>query len=265
MQSNISFSIVYVTNRKDPKIEWFIDTLMLELGGDLSGIEVVAVAFHEKEVREAVEKAGASSWVKVHPPKPNVWQGSHKLTKQDWFAAANARNTGIALSRGHTIVFIDDLSAIMPGWWEWAKHACRNQCLCLGTYEKVRKLKVDSAGKVSFDEVPNGAGKDTRLPELPQPVDATIPYRTTGGWLYGSSFACPTEFLLTINGFDEECNGIGTEDYIAGLMLQHMEFPMYICPGMKTVEDDDLHYVEKPFPRLNRGEGVRFPTGTPAM
>jgi len=252
---DVAFSVVYVTNRKDPKIAWFVDSFMRELDGDLAGIEVLVVAYFEDAVREAVKKAGAESWITVHPPKPNVWQGEHKLTKKDWFAAANARNTGIALSRGHTIVFVDDLSAVVPGWWEWAKHACRNQCVCLGTYEKVRDLAVDSSGALTYDEAPNSCGKDTRLPMLPQPAEDTKAYPAVGGWLYGSSVACPIEFLLVINGFDEECNGIGTEDYIAGLMLDHMEFPLFICPGMKTVEDDKMHYVEKPFPRLNRGEG----------
>jgi len=252
------FTIVYVTNRKDSKIEWFIRSLSMELNHDFSQVQVIAVAFFAAEVRKAVNKEGANEWLTVYSPKPCVWQGPHRLTKQDWFAAANARNTGIALAQGHTIAFVDDLSVLMPGWFEWVKYACRNQCLCLGAYEKVKKLHFadrDNGFKLTYEDSPSG--KDTRLENLDDvPPLETKAYPCGGEWLYGSSLAAPVEFFLQINGFDEDCNAIGTEDYIAGLMLQQMERPIFYCPGMRTLEDEDLHYAEPPFPRLNRGTGT---------
>jgi hypothetical protein len=58
------------------------------------------------------------------------------------------------------------------------------------------------------------------------------------------------EALLKINGFDEDCDSMGFEDVICGIMLQRNGNAMMYCPRMRTLESEELHFVEKPFARI---------------
>ena len=111
-----------MTNRLDPRLDWFLDALHAQVGGVWNGIQFVIVDFHCKlrlprkpeNLSRITDNGG--TWVHAEP-KPNVWQGKHRLSKIDYFAAANARNTAICLAAGDTIVFADDLSVPLPTWW----------------------------------------------------------------------------------------------------------------------------------------------------
>ena len=119
-------TIAYMTHRKEPLIGWFFDSLDNELGGQYEGVKVVVVDFYAQPcdgwTEEDVEKRKAkfvelSKTDVLHvPPKPSVWQGPHRLTKVNYFAASSARNTAICLAEDGYVVFMDDLSVIMPGW-----------------------------------------------------------------------------------------------------------------------------------------------------
>lgn len=246
-------SLAYFTSRKDPKFEWFIHTLNREAMPENKWKkikEIIIVDFHANEpmrlhfLMSKVDIIIPSHVVIKHvAPKPNVWQGEHKIVPQDHFAASNARNTAFIMCESDFIACVDDLSFFKHGWIDNVLWAAHGKCTILGAYTKVNKVVVDSLGNFSF--VPslgaegNDIGKDSRLSN-PRIKDGTA-HRVEGEWLFGCSFAMPIELAYQINGFDETCDGMGFEDVLFGMRLNRATDNIWYCPNMFTYESDELH------------------------
>src|SRR5256885_12564266 len=196
----MNLTIAYITNRDDCKIQWFLDSLARQIQpGDEVRIVVVDFFAHERE--KGLVCIAGSIFPYLVPPKPNPWQGPHRLTKEDWFAAANARNTADCLAPDGHIAYVDDLSVLLPGWLDCVKQSMRENYVALGAYKKVKKLVVEDGEVKSFEENPFGV--DSRLRQVTQ--DQTS---CDGSWLYGCSVAMPVEAVLEVNGFPEDlCGG----------------------------------------------------------
>lgn len=236
-------TICYITFRREPRIQWFFDSLHRELDGNYEGVEVIVVANHANDL----ENLGIHDRIPditFTVPKPSVWAGKHRLTSRDYFAASNARNTGLCWASGETIVYVDDLSVLMPGWWERVKIAAETDCVACGVYRKVFDLEVEEGRVKSFRDSPGG--HDTRLPQLDS--DAVKP--CSGGWLYGCSVAMPVEALLKINGWDEDCDSMGFEDCSCGFRLQRSGADLRIDPKMMTWESEEGHNQGTPALRI---------------
>lgn len=247
----MNVTVCYMTNRRDCRFEWFHSTLLRQMGGERL-CKLVVVDFYADE-RPAEQKALADVWT---TPKPTVWQGPHRLTSVDYFAPSNARNTALCFADDGYVVFVDDLSALLPGWWDIVRDEAENdrQRVVLGRYAKVVDLRVEDGEIAGWTPWPSGV--DHRYnPDL-GPVLVTA----TGGWLYGASVCLPVEAMLQINGFDEDCDSMGGEDYAAGIMLENRGWPIVYHQGMVTYEDEMLHHAETPFKRIikHKGPGSRF-------
>lgn len=232
----MNFTISYITNRLEPKFDWFFEGLSSQKGNE---IPVNIIDFHAKnrinEVKELALKNNIN--LKKHiAPKPSVWQGEHRLTKEDYFAASNTSNTAIAICPTDWIVFVDDLSVFQPGWLNAVKQAVKRDKITCGAYRKVRNLEVKDGIVTSFENSPSG--HDVRFAFAG--ANNVIPAH--GGWFYGCSFVAPTEALLHINGFDEDCDGMGYQDCIAGIMLQQNGFGFVYDTNMMTWESEELHF-----------------------
>ena len=128
-------TIVRVSNRKFSNAAWFFESLDRELGGDYEGVKVVLVDFWAQVLpdrkwgaldvmeRKAQYQKGAKCEFLHVPPKPCVWQGPHRLTQVDYAAFSAVRNTGLCYAEDGHVVFVDDLSVLMPGWWYEVKAA----------------------------------------------------------------------------------------------------------------------------------------------
>lgn len=270
-------SVCFVTNRKEPRIRWFFDSLHRELGGDYSGVKIIVVdkwcswnewLNEDDEINGGYRHRKVPRMTSAHysalldkrmsdfqnmahsaichvPPKPTVWAGAFtRRTSQDYFAPSNARNTGLCLAPDGYIAYVDDLSVLLPGWWEQVQKAVVGNYIACGTYQKVNKLEVTSGDVVSWDETESGI--DSRK----QFFTSDEPFKCGGGWMYGCSMAIPVEALLTINGFDEDHDSMGGEDTAAGIMLERNGFELRMCPKMKTFESEEDHHVEKPAKRI---------------
>lgn len=243
-------TIGYFTGRHDSKLEWFADSLRRSIGDDNTlGVRIVVVDFWAQPMpgwpeeavldRKQVVRSLLSGFDFIYvAPKPTVWQGRFRLTKQDWFAASNARNTAVCLSPGDWIAFVDDLSVLLPGWLTRVREAMQHpRRITCGAYRKVKDLVVNGGTVTSFTDHPGG--HDNRLAHVQGPG----PHPCAGNWMYGCSLVAPVEAFLSINGFPEAwCDGMGFEDCVAGIMLDKKGYSFVYDPRMMTYESEELHH-----------------------
>ena len=249
----MNLTIAYFTNRPDPKIRWFFDSLHRETGGDYSGIKVVVVDFfaHDRMSGRLAQSGGGYTALMDAPcspvvvaPKPTVWQGPHRLTTQDYFAASNARNTAICHAPDGYIAFVDDLSVLLPGWLNAVREAMAGGYIALGAYKKQKQLVVENGNVVSFEEFPLGVDSRWNHGNDSRPVTAA------GSWMFGCSLAAPVQAFLDINGFDEDGDSMGGEDYAAGMMLEKHGYTFKYDRRMLTYESEEDHAQLPVFKRV---------------
>lgn len=248
----MSVSLIYTTARPRPQFNWFFDSL-----ANCSGREVVAqvviidlfaepfddwteldVARRRNEVYHAAQ--GFTRWqpaeIDWRPPKPNVWSGKFRLTPRNWWAVANARNTGLCLSKGGYTVFLDDRCVLANTFLDAVSEAIKNKYAVCGTYEKVHDLVVENGAMKSWvepkDENGKPTGKDGRL--IHTSGNKMI---CPGRWMFGCAFGLFTEWMLDVNGVDESWDSVSMEDTMFGQMVENCGHPIHFDPRMKMVED----------------------------
>lgn len=240
----MTLSIAYFTSRKEPKLNWFFDSLHRETGGDYSGIKIIIVDFWKDErpwdqdTWTAAAHTSGRCILEHVTPKPTVWQGEHKLTKEEWFAASNARNTAVCLAPDGWIAFVDDVSVLMPGWLQHVREAMAGdqKAVTCGAYRKVKDLVVENGNVVSFTDHPGG--HDNRY-GYGSDIGAV---ECHGNWLYGCSLVAPVQAFLDINGWPEAlCDGLSFEDCICGIMLGKKGYRFRYVRSMMTYESEELH------------------------
>lgn len=236
---------MYITQRPDPRFEWFADGLARQL--DDGNLEVILVdGLHSAERRASFEAIARERFPFLHvPAKPSPYSGPHRLTQREYAAPASARNTGIVHAAHPYVVFVDDLSVPGPQWWGAARDAARHGYVVGGAYAKHLELVVVN-GEL-LDSRPAPGGLDSRS----QINAATKLVQVGGGALYGCSFGAPRRLLLELNGLDELCDSIMGEDSQLGYRIEHAKIPIYYDRRMFTVESEELHRQVDPPARLN--------------
>lgn len=216
----MNLTVAYITSRREPKIEWFADSLYQQLE-DFVDVIVVNI-FDTKFAPEDSHK-----WVwRWEPPKPTIWQGKCRITRENWWAKSNAMNTAIILCKTDWIAFVDDRSVLVPVWLRCVKDAMAVNYAVCGRYEKRANMKVEKGEIIDPGVL---LGVDDR-PDLGYPTP-------TRDW-YGGSCALPLEWCLEVNGFSEDmCDGLGSEDSMFGVTLRNSGFPMKYDSRMKIIED----------------------------
>jgi len=232
----MSLSIVYITSREEPMLRWFFDSLARQVKHPQ---RVVVVDFFGR-------KWGDSRLDVVSvPPMPNVWNGPHRLTKEDWFNPAAFRNTGICHCPNDFIAFVDDVSVLMPGWIECVAEAEAKQYVVCGAYRKVKNILVEDGLVKGYQESSN----DNRLAYRHGGAESC-----GGQWLYGCSCAGPISAFLKVGGWPEGLScGCGFEDIPMGLLLQNSGADIRYDPRMMTFESEEHHQNLKVFIRRDKG------------
>lgn len=247
-----ALTIIYLTNRKEPHLEWFLRSLFREMHSidppHRIAVELIVVDHFCWKDRPT------DGLCRTVAPKPNVWNGPNRLTKEEWFAAGSARNTGICYCRTPWLAFVDDLSVLLPGWLAAAMDATNHPLhITLGAYRKVKKLVVDEVGNVaSFEEFP--AGIDNRQKHVDPTLKEGRAFAAYGSWLYGCSLVAPLEAFLQINGWPEDISGgIGFEDCLAGVVLENNGWKFRYDTRLMSWESEEDHHVEPPFKKTDKG------------
>ena len=237
----MKFTIGWFTNRLDPRFEWFFNSLSNQLAPD-DQVRVIAIDFYantplrsETLLKDCREDSRIT--VEFHPPAPNVWNGPHRLTKENHFNAAGARNTAVCLCEDEHLVIADDLSVLMPGWVQAVKEALRRGGITLGCYRKVYDMRVNDGHLEHFRH--HEQGMDHRVAHL----KTHGPQRAYPSWFYGCSVVLPIEAVMQTNGFPEAlCASLAYEDTGMSLMLSNNGWSFLIDPRMMTYESEELHH-----------------------
>lgn len=225
----MKLSIGYITGRYFPRLDWFFDSLALQIQSD-DDLEVIVVDALYDSRPEEFRRAFSPCTVRYVPAKPTVWQGKHRLTKEDWWALSSARNTFVAHARHDWLATLDDRMVLLPGWLEAIRRANAGNYAVAGTYSKVFDLKVEKGVMISHGKV---IGSDHRLGRVGK--DGIHPCGFD--WYFGGSFSEATEWALKGNGHPEEADGIALNDVLYGLMLAKNGAHLKFDTSMAIIED----------------------------
>lgn len=216
-----SLTLVYTTSREKPQFNWFLDSLDRQLNDDERPAIIIVNSYHS--IDRFPYAGGYAGKVINTLPKPTIWQGEHKITRDEWWAKSNALNTGICLCKTEWIAFVDDRSVLAPTWLDSVKRAMEGEYAVCGSYEKYANLQV-VGGEAKGGEL---LGEDTRRPGC----------YDFDSW-YGGSGALPLEWCLAVNGYSEEmCDSLGSEDSQFGTTLLNSGYPVRYDSEMRIIED----------------------------
>jgi hypothetical protein len=233
-------SIVYITFRENCKFEWFIDSLVQQTDEALrKDIQIIVVDgilhdpnCNESDRRNVIKNVIGESFEFVHvPPKPTMWQGKYRITSENYFAAANTRNTGACYAKYDYIAFHDDLGCPSQTWLQGVLHAKMKKEVHCGAYTKAYDIIVENGVVVSKRD----NGVDHRLSVYRQDISTAY-----NSHFYGSSFCMPLELYFKLNGINEMCDGNAGEDYEFGMRILRSGSPFYYNKLMFIYESEDI-------------------------
>lgn len=224
MVTGMDLTVAYITSRKEPKVEWFFDSLNKQADDPPQVIVISIFPIRNPSAINAIWKT--KELVRVFPPKPTIWQGKHRITKEDWWAKSNAMNTAICLCKTGWIAFVDDRCVLGNWWLRCVKEAMAGGYAVCGSYEKRANMVVENGEIIDEGEL---LGEDDR-----QKFSMPVPTRD----FYGGSYALPLEWCLAVNGWSEDvCDSLGSEDSMFGVTLRNSGFPMKYDSRMRIIED----------------------------
>lgn len=244
-------TIAYITARPEPRFDWFFDSLSKQSGlSEVSQIIIVdffaqvcdewtsedCIRRYQSVMNAAKQFKPIVKWV---PPKPNVWAGKHRLTPRNWWHMSTARNTALIHCKNDFIAYLDDRCVLDVTWLDAVREANEKQYVVCGTFEKRINIgcidgNIQIKGISSQDICKSGdsVGQDSRAC-IAQDRKMICP----GSWVFGCTFALPTEWMLQVNGVDESWDSVSMEDSHFGQMLENNSFPIFHDPRMKIIED----------------------------
>lgn len=243
----MSLTVCYITSRLQPRIRWFLESLHNQ-GEHVDEIIIVDFYAANEGRRDKVRAIAGRDIIHVEP-KPTVWQGPHRLTKENFWAASNARNTGICMCRADWIAFVDDRSVLLPGWSKSVHQAITGNYAVFGAYQKRHSLIVQNGIIVHGGIV---TGEDSRERYIMDHRNGEAPSKCPGEWAFGCNLALPLEWALQVNGYEELMDGLSVEDVVFGKMLENNGFDLRYDRRMKIIEDRTVSELGTPMLRTSK-------------
>lgn len=232
-------TIAYITARLDPRFDLFADSIAPQLKPTDQVVFVDQfVEFNPNRISEYRDLVDGRFEMLHIAPKPSIWRGKHRKTRRAFADTSSSRNTAIIVAKNEYIVFIDDLSALHPGWRDYHQKAADNGWIFAGSYQSARNVKVLLDGTVHYNKL---GGPDGRIKH--QTTDE--PIQIPGSWLFGSNAGIPMEYLLKVNGYDEFCARRGVEDCQLGARLANAGYgdKMFYDKNCMVTEDQWYHHA----------------------
>lgn len=239
---NKKLSINYVTCRREPMFQWFVETIISQYEGGVVTDQIVfidSLIHHDDQREEKLKKIINGRFEYLHiPPKPSIWRGRYRKTKTNFFDVSSTRNTGILVAKHDHIVFVDDLSAITNGWINFHRKAAEDKIVFCGAYDKVSGIVVENNRIASY----NAQNIDGRMKA--QPTDENL--AIGGGWVFGQNVGFPVEFLEKVNGYDEFLARRGCEDCNLGIRLELAGYKdkIFYNKNCLIIEDERMHWCD---------------------
>ena len=230
----MKISVVLITKKLDPKIEWALDCLKNQTFKDFEYIIVDGYYNKRKdEVKKLIIDKGVKFPVLHIPDKPSRWRGQR-------FALSNARNTALIFATGQYIVHHDDCCKMPPNWLEGHLGWLEKGYLATGSWIGYQFLQ-DGKG------IEGVYGLEYRSKIIKEPKEISA------GWFFGANCSYPLEAALDINGFDEEFDGeLGQEDINFGIRLERKGFKTIFDPALQVEIFMMTHRYEKMIPPVNK-------------
>lgn len=224
-------TIAYITMRRNPMFEWFWEGLKKQAVGKDLKIQLIIIDFWKDE--RTFDTSNDLDIEVLHTlPLPSVWQGKHKITTQEWYACANARNTAFVYAKYDYVASVDDLTVLGDRWMEAVIDAVNGGYIALGAYSKQYEMKVENG--VLISGLSQKDGQDMRW-NLYQETKT----KTHGGNFYGCSCVVPLEAALDINGYDCLTDSVGYEDTVFGIRLENAGYELFYDKRLFTTESND--------------------------
>jgi hypothetical protein len=244
----MKISIGYITSRLNCQIDWFIDSLLPQLRPD-DWVEIFVVD-RWTTGRAPMRPVTRNVWVAFVEPKPTVFSGQHRVTKEDWWSKSNSINTFLCWANHDYVVMVDDRCVIGPEWMDAVRRACAGKYVMAGAYQKRTGMTVENGiikhGGIITGEDTRGAGRSGLI-------------RCGGEWFFGACTGATLEQWLKINGAPERCDGMSFEDVICGILMQNNGFPMYYDRLALVIEDRTPELIG---PAILRSAKERHPHDT---
>lgn len=229
-------SIVYITFREECKFEWFITSIIKQYQEQYFNFKIQIIVVdglfdtRDKDFFMNMIKEKEHFLELVHVlPKPTLWQGKHRVTSENYFAASNARNTGACYAKYSYIAFHDDLGCPSQSWLNSVCLAMKNNVIQCGAYTKYSNMNVVDGIMVSGEAL--NSDIDVRLSYYKNNISKCDPAH-----FFGSSFCMPLKKYFEINGMNEMNDGCGGEDYDFGYRLFRNNNSIYYNKSMFIAE-----------------------------
>lgn len=251
-----SLTICVITGRDHPREDWLFHSLQSQLLREEWVHRFIIVdAGVWAEDSYLTEPHWPCLVQIVSRPKPTIWQGEHRVTREDWWAASNARNTGLALADTEWIWFLDDRLVLGEHCVQSLREAMEANYAVFGSYEKRHGMRVENGVIVEPGVV---TGEDDRmgvLRAIGHPLDQPRAFGPEwgAGWGYGCCVALPVRWALQVGGFEQAMDGHGFEDVIFGMMLGNSGLPLRYDPRMRVIEDRTPDKCGKVYRKEDKG------------
>lgn len=234
-------SICYLTARKEPKFNWFFESLNRQITNQ--EIEIIIIDYFKEErggdFLDIAKKSFNKKVKIIHvEPLPSFCQGKYRVTKNEYWDASIARNTGFVFASNPYVAFVDDCSVLGEKWLDSVIEGAQLNQIVLGAYQKHTKVIVENGLLISSEC-------------LPQDIDSRWKYaqrdKISGhaSWFFGASFCMPLEFALDVNGFDELQAISSYEDCPFGIRLEKAGYKFFYDKRMFTIESIEHHVIDK--------------------